>query len=175
MLTDLTVGLLARSTTAVIPDALSPAVMVTNDSACVQFTAPIVAASAASTVTCAVPKGGAPGGRAGAAGVDEEHPAILPTSTASPAMVTNRFCIRLPRYVEHRPRRRGLKKNVATRSAGCTRKLGDSEWFVHLARSGQTARRSGSGRQSAPHGLRHTSDLPTLAYSALVRFKAETD
>ena len=29
MLTDLTVGMLARSTTAVIPDALSPAVMVT--------------------------------------------------------------------------------------------------------------------------------------------------
>src|ERR1700740_32097 len=129
MLTDLTVGLLARSTTAVIPDALSPAVMVTNDSACVQFTAPIVAASAASTVTCAVPKGGAPGGRAGAAGVDEDHPAMLPTSTASPAMVTNRFCIRLPRYVEHRPRRRGLKKNVATRSPGRTWKSGDSGSF----------------------------------------------
>src|SRR6516165_9919970 len=97
MLTDLTVGLLARSTTAVIPEALSPAVMVTNDWACVQFTAPIVAASAASTVTCAVPKDGAPGDRAGAAGVDEEHPAILPTSTARPAVVTNRFRIRPPR------------------------------------------------------------------------------
>src|SRR6202007_601534 len=115
MLTDLTVGLLARSTTAVIPDALSPAVMVTNESACVQFTAATVAAAAASTVTCAVPTGGAPGGRAGAAGVDEEHPAIMPTSTASPAVMTNRFCIRPPRYVEHRQRRCGLKKNVATR------------------------------------------------------------
>src|ERR1700732_3717449 len=118
MLTDLTVGLLPTSTTAVIPDALSPAVMVTNDSDCLQFTDPIVAASAASTVSCAVPTGGAPGGRAGAAGVDEEHPAILPISTASPVVVTNRFCIRPPRYVEHRQRRRGLKTNVATRSPG---------------------------------------------------------
>src|ERR1700756_5805072 len=151
MLTDLTVGLLARSTTAVIPDALSPAVMVTNDSACVQFTAPIVAASAASTVTCAVPKGGAAGGRAGAAGVDEEHPAILPTSTASPAVMTNRFCIRPPRYVEHRQHRRGLKKNVATRSPVRTRKSGDSGSFGQLASSGHTACGSGSGRQSAPH------------------------
>jgi hypothetical protein len=151
MLTDLTVGLLARSTTAVIPDALSPPVMVTNDSACVQFTDAIVAASAASTVTCAVPTGGAPGGRAGAAGVDEEHPEILPTSTASPAVVTNRFCIRPPRYVEHCQRGLGLKKNVATRSAGCTRKSDDS------------------GRQSALHGLRHTSIIPTPAYSAFVR------
>src|ERR1700758_3006792 len=128
MLTDLTVGLLARSTTAVIPDALSPAGMVTNDSACVQFTAPIVAASEASTVTWAVPTGGAPGGRAGAAGVDEEHPAIPPTSTGSPARVTNRFCICPPRYVEHRQRRRGLTTNVATRSP-CARKSDGSVSF----------------------------------------------
>src|ERR1700756_3074529 len=148
MLTDLTVGLLARSTTAVIPDALSPAVMVTNDSACVQFTDPIVAASAASPVTCAVPTGGAPGGRAGAAGVDEEHPAILPTSTANPAMVTNRFCIRPPRYVEHRQRRRGLKTNVATRSPRA-RKSGDSVSFGRRGSSEHTA--CGSGLVGSQH------------------------
>src|SRR6516164_2000944 len=129
MLTDLTVGWPARSTTAFIPDALSPAVMVTNDWACVQFTAATVAASAASMVTCAVPTGRAPGGRAGAEGVDEEHPAILPTSTASPAVVTNRFRIRPPRYVEHRQRGGELKKNVATQSPRRTRKSGDSGSF----------------------------------------------